>query len=113
MTASNRSFIWLVAILLGLLPLAGIPDEPFTAAWDQSAAWEDAENDARILREHLTRPPANPALFPSCGLLSAATAPGDRLLPQKGSGIPQGPILSRQLPRAPPIPRPPDLSHPA
>lgn len=105
MTASTRSLLWLAVLSLGLLPLASDLDGPGTAAaWEQLAAWEDPENDTRFLREHLTRPHANSSFLHSCGLPSAAITPGDHLLPPKGGGILQGPALSRQVPRAPPIP---------
>jgi hypothetical protein len=102
MAVSTRSFFWLTAIFLGLV-LAADPEDPLTAAWDQSAEWQDAEEQSHLSRQLLTQP------APCLSILSAgsnpgdAIAPGGRLLPPKGWGSTAWPALSRQSPRAPPI----------
>ena len=104
MTSSTWSLIGLVAIFVGLLPLAAVPGELFmAAAGDRLATWDETDDDLGIPPDPLTCPDTTVSFLSLCGIQSGAIASGGRLSPLNGGGIArQCPLVSQPITRPPP-----------
>ena len=99
----SRSFFFFAIILVGLLsPVTRLEDATAVALRDPLATLDDPDVDPVSPNDHPTPLSADSILPPHTGI-SATFVSLRHVPPSMRHGIPQCPVLSFRIPRAPPV----------